>query len=141
MPIIAALFIALLTIGGIKYARAENQPWAYPLTLALYPLFYLGFAYYAKDFAALKNELLFALPIFLICLISARKNIRYSAFLLAAGYIGHGVYDIAHPLLFSNPGTPLWWPEFCGTIDVIIGAYLIALAKRLPQHAISATNA
>ncbi len=54
--------------------------------------------------------------------------------LLATGYILHAGYDVIHNSLFINPGTPVWWPEFCGPVDVVIGAYLLYLAVSGKDH-------
>ena len=45
---------------------------------------------------------------------------------------GHGVFDLVHPHIVSNPGVPAWWPMFCMTYDVTAGlylAYLLASSK------------
>ena len=47
---------------------------------------------------------------------------------LAIGYTGHSIYDFGHNALFVNSGAPSWWPEFCGSVDLLIGIYLMALA-------------
>jgi hypothetical protein len=26
-----------------------------------------------------------------------------------------------HPVLVTNPGMPVWWTGFCGTIDLVLG--------------------
>lgn len=134
--VLGGVLIAVFTILGIKLGKTENNPWAYPFVLALYPFFYFGFAIYANDNSALLNELTYAAPIFIICILTALKNIKYSAFILSIGYIGHGCYDIVHHLLFINPGMPAWWPEFCGTIDIIIGFYIFVIAINLPNKSI-----
>ena len=82
------------------------------------------------------QELKYAIPIFIICIITAIKNIKYSAFVLSLGYIGHGIYDAVHIHLFENPGMPIWWPEFCGTVDIIMGLYLIVYSINLPNKSI-----
>ncbi len=38
---------------------------------------------------------------------------------------------------FTNAGTPEWWFEFCGSIDVILGVYLIYFAMKIPNRALS----
>ncbi len=103
-------------------------------------MFYFGFAIYANDQTAFIQELIYAMPFFLICIIAAFKNIKYSAVLLALGYIGHGVYDVMYHQLFINSGMPSWWPEFCGTVDILIGLYLLAYAVRLPNKSIVQVN-
>ncbi len=48
-----------------------------------------------------------------------------SLWLAAAGIAGHGAFDFfVHPSLVTNPGMPVWWPGFCGTIDFVIGGWL-----------------
>jgi hypothetical protein len=34
------------------------------------------------------------------------------------GLAGHGVLDVFHDGLVTNPGVPVWWPAFCMSIDV-----------------------
>jgi len=49
---------------------------------------------------------------------------------IVAGLVGHGVSDFVHHLFVQNPGVPIWWPGFCGSIDVFFGGYLAFLLKR-----------
>jgi len=41
----------------------------------------------------------------------------------------HGVLDLAHDRVVSNPGVPTWWPEFCLTYDVAAAGYLAWMLK------------
>lgn len=43
---------------------------------------------------------------------------------IVAGLAGHGAFDGVHGLLVTNPGMPVWWPYFCGSIDVTMAAGL-----------------
>ena len=54
--IIAGVLVAGSMIFGTKFCRAENKPWAYPLVLSTYPMFYFGFAIYANDQAVIASE-------------------------------------------------------------------------------------
>jgi hypothetical protein len=47
-----------------------------------------------------------------------------SLWLVAAGLGLHGVFDLVHGAVVSNPGVPYWWPAFCGTYDVAAAGYL-----------------
>ncbi len=47
-----------------------------------------------------------------------------SMWLVAAGIAGHGVFDFIRPALIENAGVPVWWPGFCGTVDVLLGPWL-----------------
>lgn len=132
---IAGLLLGLATILSIRLGNTENKAYAYPLVLASYPFFYIGFAFWADDFEALRNELVFAAPFFVICAITAIKNLRYSATLLGFAYLLHGVYDLYHNHLFINSGMPLWWPAFCAAVDFFIGIYLAVISINFPAHA------
>jgi hypothetical protein len=54
---------------------------------------------------------------------------KRSLWFVAAALAGHGVLDLAHAAIISNPGVPSWWPEFCLTYDVSAAAYLAWLLK------------
>jgi len=130
--LIAGIATVAYVIIRFKKTRLERSKWAYPLLLASFPLFYFIFAIYAKDTQALAYEVLISLVFFLIALFSYKSSIRASALLVASGCILHGVYDAYHDLLFINPGAPNWWLEFCGSIDIILGVYLIYFALKAP---------
>lgn len=61
---------------------------------------------------------------------SAVLGFKRSLWIVAAGLAGHGVYDLFHGHLISNPGVPRFWPAFCGSYDVAAGACLAWLLKR-----------
>jgi hypothetical protein len=41
----------------------------------------------------------------------------------------HGIFDLTHAAVISNPGVPKWWPEFCLTYDVTAAGYFACLLK------------
>lgn len=47
-----------------------------------------------------------------------------SLWVVAAALGMHGVFDLMHGAVISNPGVPHWWPAFCGTYDVAAAGYL-----------------
>lgn len=49
---------------------------------------------------------------------------RTSLWVVAAALGAHGVFDLVHGALISNPGVPHWWPAFCLTYDVAAAGYL-----------------
>ena len=55
---------------------------------------------------------------------------RTSLWLVAAALAAHGIFDLGHAALISNPGVPQWWPGFCATYDVTAAVYLAWLLKR-----------
>ena len=61
----------------------------------------------------------------LVFAVLAVLGFKKSLWLAAAGIAGHGFFDFfVHPSLVTNPGMPVWWPGFCGTIDIVIGGWL-----------------
>jgi hypothetical protein len=43
---------------------------------------------------------------------------------VGAALTGHGIFDIFHAQLISDPGVPVWWPAFCASYDITAGLYL-----------------
>jgi len=64
--------------------------------------------------------------------------------LIASGLMAHGLFDLAHNAMIQNAAVPVWWPPFCGTVDVIVGLWLLRLAWQgqviTPKHHPSAAN-
>ena len=55
---------------------------------------------------------------------AALLGFRTSLWMVVMALGGHGVFDLAHGSLMSNPGVPAWWPAFCLTYDVTAAGYL-----------------
>ncbi len=60
---------------------------------------------------------------------------RRSQWILAAGLLAHGIFDVFHGHVISNPGVPAWWPDFCFGYDVMAAMYLawIIVARGGPK--------
>ena len=72
----------------------------------------------------------------------AAIGFRTSMWLVVAGLMGHGIFDLVHGLLIANPGVPGYWPAFCSAYDVAAAAYLATvLALGRQRAAPSARNA
>lgn len=128
LAFLIGLLISISVIVHFKKTRLENSNKAYALLLFTFPFYYFVFAIWGNDYAAIPLEFIGGLLFFGIALTALKLNGFYKFNLLALGYILHGVYDVTHNLFFTNQGTPIWWPEFCGVIDIVIGLYLINLA-------------
>lgn len=70
----------------------------------------------------------------------AAVGFRTSQWLVVAGLLGHGIFDMAHRQLISNPGVPQWWAGFCASYDIIAAAYLAVLLHRNRQRIASAAR-
>jgi len=124
-----------LIIWHFKRRKLEKARLPYPILLATFPLYYFAFALYATDYLALYKEIGIGLIFLLLAYLAIKSNRKTSLFLIALGCIAHGIYDVYHNMLFINNGTPEWWIEFCGSIDLIIGIYLTYFAATVPNKA------
>ncbi|SEA30781.1 hypothetical protein [Microbulbifer marinus] len=122
-------FVTAIVIGITFHKRGlEASRKGYPYLLFTFPLYYWLFASSALDGKALLNEVAASIPFFIIAWLALKSRRRLRWFLVGVGMVIHGIYDVYHDLMFINTGSPDWWPEFCGIIDVVLGGYLLALA-------------
>lgn len=128
------IFIAVIVVLRFRARRLEKTQWAYPLLLATFPIYYWVFAVYASDYTALLNELMAGVTFLAIAYVAYRSRSFATLLLLAIGYVAHAAYDFYHDALFVNSGVPTWWPEFCGSVDVLIGGYVAYLAFSLRRR-------
>jgi hypothetical protein len=65
-----------------------------------------------------------------VFLLAAGTGFKKGLWWVAIGLVAHGLFDLVHRDLISNPGVPAWWPGWCLSYDVTAGAYLAFLLKR-----------
>lgn len=133
--LLIGIITAILIIWHFKRRKLEKAQLPYPLLLASFSVYYFVFALYASDFAALYKEIGISLLFMLIVFLAIKSNKKISSSIVALGCIAHGIYDIYHNTLFINNGVPEWWAEFCGSIDLILGVYLIFFVITAPNKA------
>jgi hypothetical protein len=112
-----------LVVGGFAATSGFDRDRAfYPTVLIVIASYYALFAVMgAPQHPALEIEIAIGLVFAAIALLSFKTSL----WLAAAGIAGHGFFDFfVHHALVTNPGMPVWWPGFCGTIDIVIGGWL-----------------
>lgn len=97
----------------------------YPTVMIVIATYYALFAVMAGNGRAITIETTIAV----LFVLAAAAGHRWNPLIVAAALLAHGVYDFAHHLLFPDHGAPVWWPGFCGAIDVVL-AVAAALAAR-----------
>jgi hypothetical protein len=112
---------ALGALAGLDRDRAF-----YPTALIVIAAYYVLFAAMGASGSVLAIEIAVGIGFSLAALVGFKKNM----WLVAAAIAGHGIFDFIHPVLYANPGVPVWWPGFCGSVDVVLGTWL---ALRLYQ--------
>lgn len=113
---VLALAIGLLTTGaGLDRDRA-----LYPVVTIVIAAYYVLFAVMGGSHHALVLETL-AGVVFVAAAVAGFKG---SLWLVMLALAAHGIFDLAHGALISNPCLPPWWPSFCLTFDLMAAAYL-----------------
>ena len=131
---IAAFIGVALGILTILLARTiRGERWLYSIGLLTLPSLYAFFALRVGDHPAGLKEMIYGLPFLVAGLVFAFVSVRKSAVVIGALWILHGLYDLVHDQFISNAGVPDWYPAFCFSVDVVIGAYLLWLSRRLPD--------
>ena len=118
--------LALAISIGASTIGMDRERSFYPTVLAVVATYYALFAIMAGSTHALLSE---AVPIALF-LLAAVIGFKKGLWWAVIGLVGHGLFDIVHGHLISNPGVPVWWPGWCFAYDVTAGAYLAFLLKR-----------
>jgi hypothetical protein len=119
--VLAPAIVLLGRLSGLDRDRAM-----YPITLIVIASYYVLFATMGGA-QALPGELIAAIVFLVIAIIGFRTSLWW----VAIGIAGHGVFDwVVHPRVISNPGMPVFWPAFCGSIDVALGVLIGILLLR-----------
>jgi hypothetical protein len=83
---------------------------------------YLGFALQDGRRSALGVEVV---GLALFAALATVALVRQSAWLLAAGYFGHGLWDLVHHRRGIDTAMPWWWVPGCLGYDAVLGAYTL----------------
>lgn len=121
----------VLTVVVARLIR--GQRWFFAMGLLTLPGLYASFALFAGEQAIAVKELIYGAPFIAAGLLFAFVSVRQSAVLVGAFWILHGLYDLTHRRLFTNAGVPDWYPVWCFSVDVVVGAYLLWLSRRIPD--------
>jgi hypothetical protein len=132
--LIEALIGVAVGVFTIVLARSiRGQRWLYSLGLLTLPGLYALFALQAGEHAVGVKEMIYGAPFVVVGLVFAIVSVRMSAVVVGVFWILHGLYDLTHGQFITNAGVPDWYPVFCFSVDVVIGAYLLWLARRIPN--------
>ena len=126
MAILVGAVLALSVGLMATYFGLDRDRAFYPTVMTVIASYYALFAVMGGAVQALAIESI-VIALFLAISIT---GYRTSLWLVAGALAAHGVFDLVHGDLISNPGVPDWWPPFCLTYDVVAAAYLAWLLSR-----------
>jgi hypothetical protein len=129
----ALLVGALLAFAAGLLARAswlDRDRAFYPTVLIVVASYYSLFAVMGGSTRALVLESLVAGAFVAAAILGLRSSLWVVVIALGA----HGVFDLVHGTVMSNPGVPSWWPAFCLTYDATAAGFLASLlgSGRIP---------
>ena len=115
-----------LAVGLFATAlRLDRDRAFYPTATIVIAFLYVLFAVMGASTRALVLESIAGVGF----LLAAAVGFRSSLWVVVAALAAHGIFDFIHSAIISNPGVPIWWPEFCLAYDVTAAAYLAWLLK------------
>lgn len=113
--VLAAAVGLLATVVGFDRDRAF-----YPTVLIVIASYYVLFAVAGAGVTAMGIEA----GVMLLFAALAIAGFKRSLWLVVGALAAHGVFDWFHTPLITNPGVPMWWPQFCLAYDVVAALYL-----------------
>lgn len=133
MEYLVAVILGLVVAGFAAMSGFDRDRAFYPTVLIVIASYYSLFAVMgASRYSTLGIEI----AVGLVFSVFAVLGFKRSMWLAAAGIAGHGFFDfLVHHALVTNPGMPLWWPGFCGTIDIVLGGWLAICLWKTPKAA------
>jgi hypothetical protein len=131
MEYIVAVVLGLIVAGFAATSGFDRDRSFYPTVLIVVASYYSLFATMGASGDSTVAIETAAGMVFAVLAFLAFKR---SMWLAALGIAGHGFFDFfVHPSLVTNPGMPIWWPGFCGTIDILLGAWVAIRLWKSPQ--------
>lgn len=126
MSYLVGIAIALLVAAFARVSGFDRDRSFYPTLLVVIALYYVLFAAMGGSMRALVLESL----LMTVFATVAVAGFKHGLWIVVVGLAGHGVMDLFHGLIVTNPGVPEWWPGFCMAADVGLAACLCWVIKR-----------
>ncbi len=126
MEYVVGILLGLAVAGSAMWIGLDRGRSFYPTVLIVVAAYYPLFAVMGASGTILQIEIAAAVGFSLLAVLGFKRHL----WLVAAAIAGHGVFDFVHHLLIPNPGMPIWWPGFCGSVDLILGAWLAVFLNR-----------
>jgi len=122
-PVIIGVLLAIGIAALAKFTRFDEDRSFYSTVLVIIASYYVLFAVLDSSGHALVWELVIAVAFSTVAITGA----LFLPTLVGIGIIAHGLFDLVHDVLIQNSGVPTWWPSFCGSVDVLLGLWVIIL--------------
>ena len=125
MAYVIGLVLALAVSVYATAMRLDRDRAFYPTVTIVIGFLYALFAAMGASTGVLVLESVVGA----VFLAAAVAGFKASLWIVAVALAAHGVFDVAHGRVISNPGVPAFWPAFCSAYDLTAAAYLACLLK------------
>jgi hypothetical protein len=126
MAFVIGIVLALSVSCFARLTGLDRDRAFYPTVAIVIASYYVLFAAMSGSSGVLAVELIVMSAFVVVAVIGFRRNL----WLVVACLAGHGVLDVLHGFLVTNPGVPEWWPPFCATYDMGAAGFLAWLLVR-----------
>lgn len=120
MPLLIGIIFALVVGFFATRSGLDRDRAFYPTIMIVIALLYVLFAAMGGSTHALLVDSMVAAAF----IIAAMAGFKRSLWIVAAALAAHGMMDIVHNRIVSNPGVPSFWPAFCSAYDIAAAVYL-----------------
>ncbi|HQZ82055.1 MAG TPA: hypothetical protein PLR83_02435 [Pyrinomonadaceae bacterium] len=120
--------VALIIFGRVSGFEKDRS--FYPTVLIVIGFLYVLFGALDGRASVVLIEIAFALVFSAVAIIGYKKG----CLIVAAGIAAHGLFDFVRQFFIEDRGVPVWWPGFCGTIDVLLGLLIAYFVCRKPAN-------
>jgi len=117
--------LALAISLGARFIGLDRDRAFYPTVMVVIAFYYGLFAIMGGSMSALAMESIGIAGFSFVAMLGFKSNL----WLVVAALFVHGVQDVFHGHLITNPGVPAWWPSFCSAYDVTASGYLAWLLR------------
>lgn len=125
MPYLVGIVLSLAVAILAKSAGLDRDRAFYPTVVIVVASYGVLFAAISGSAPVLVGEALVMAAFTTVAVWGFQSSPR----IVAMALIGHGVFDVFHADMITNPGMPAWWPPFCMAYDVGAGLFMMALSR------------
>jgi len=125
-PCVIGILLALAVSIFAATIRLDRDRAFYPTVTFVVASYYVLFSVIGGTASTIVAESAIGATFVVVAAVGFRRTL----WLVVVALAGHGVFDLLHGFVVSNPGMPAWWPAFCSSYDVTAAAFLAITLRR-----------
>jgi len=137
MPFVVGIAVSLGVALFARRVGLDRDRAFYPTVLIVTASYYVLFAAIS---GSLQTVLVESMLMTGFCL-AAVVGFRSSGWIIVAGLLGHGVFDVLRGHILENSGVPVWWPAFCLAFDLGAAGCVAWLMSNPSRHNVPIAHA